>query len=484
MIHSLLPNAPTLSPAEQHGLDLLIDLARAVPVMQSSSNVVNLEVTGERKRALTVGECVARGWFIESADGVVRIDRNALEIVCDIAGASKEQASTKRDRFGRIPSMQSPLAATGRERQAIISRAAMRLRYAVIQAAGDRLVRFVAPWPDGRRWAAALTHDLDVVSYWPLFSALRVAELARKRELARASRVLAAAGRAIGKAPVRDGVQSILREEQKHGIRSTWFVLCGTPSFSSWRQGDLTYLPESAQARQIFADIGLHNGEIGLHGSFETLYRGDAFAEQRERLANLAAGPIAGVRQHFLRFHPATTPSSMAAAGFAYDSSQGFADRNGFRLGVADVVPTWNASAQRATGFDEIPFCWMDRSLSKYGGIEDPAVWVKDAQTLAAECRRVEGLWVGVWHPNLVPALGFPDAPEAFSALLSSLSEEDPFFGTLGDILDWRSARRSVRVRSVGSDGAVDAELAVATRHEVVLEDANGVACATRWLGQ
>ncbi|MGI9078852.1 MAG: hypothetical protein ACR2G6_16230 [Gemmatimonadaceae bacterium] len=484
MIHSSLPNGPVLSPSAQHGLDLLIDLARAVPVMHSSPNVVHLEVTGTRKRALTVGECVARGWFIEPADGVVRIDHNALEIICDIAGAAKEQASTKRDRFGRIPSMQSPLAASGRERQAVISRAAMRFRYAVIMAAGNRPVRFVAPWPDGCRWAAAITHDLDIVSYWALFSALRVTELVRKRKLALAGRVLAAAGRAIGTTPVRAGVQSILHQEQKYGIRSTWFVLCGTPSLSSWRQGDLTYLPESAQALRIFADIGLHRGEIGLHGSFETLDRATAFTEQRERLANLAAGPIAGVRQHFLRFHPATTPTSMAAAGFAYDSSQGFADRNGFRLGVADVVPTWSASAQRPTGFDEIPFSWMDRSLSKYGGKEDPAVWIEDALVLAAECRRVEGLWVGVWHPNLVPALGFPDAPEAFSALLSSLSEGSPFFGTLGDIVNWRSARRSVRVRSVDADGAVEAELPVATRHEVVLEDADGVACATRWLPQ
>ncbi|MBC7791009.1 MAG: hypothetical protein H7Z74_13765 [Anaerolineae bacterium] len=473
-----------MSPSEQHGLDLLIDLSRAVPVVRSSPNIVHLEVTGGRKRALTVGECVARGWFIEPADGVVRIDRNALDVVCDIAGASKEQASTKRDRYGRIPSMQSPLAATGKERQAVVSRAAMRLRYAVIQAAGNRLVRFVAPWPNGRRWAAAMTHDLDVVSYWPVFSALRIAELARKRELARVGRVLAAAGRAIGTSPVRDGIQFILRKEDEHGVRSTWFVLCGTPSFSTWRQGDLTYLPEGAQARQILGDIGLHNGEVGLHGSFETLDRGDAFTEQRERLAKLAAGSIAGVRQHFLRLNPATTPTSMAAAGFAYDSSQGFADRNGFRLGVADVVPTWSASDQRATGFDEIPFCWMDRSLSKYGGVEDPAMWVQDAQVLAEECRRVEGLWVGVWHPNLVPALGYPDAPEAFSTLLSSLSEGDPFFGTLADILAWRSARRSVRVRSVGSDEIVEAELPVATRHEVVLEDANGVACATKWLPQ
>ena len=43
----------------------------------------------------------------------------------------------------------------------------------VQDAAGRRAVRYLAPWPEGRRWAAAITHDLDIVSGWPLFTTLR-----------------------------------------------------------------------------------------------------------------------------------------------------------------------------------------------------------------------------------------------------------------------------------------------------------------------
>ena len=62
----------------------------------------------------------------------------------------------------------------------IVSGAGARLREAVVQAAGTRPVRVLAPWPDGHRWCAALTHDVDVVSAWPAFTALRVAELVCK----------------------------------------------------------------------------------------------------------------------------------------------------------------------------------------------------------------------------------------------------------------------------------------------------------------
>src|SRR5438093_1206322 len=143
---------------------------------------------------------------------------------------------------------------------------------------------------------------------------------------------------------------------------------------------------------------------------------------------------------------PGATHCGMLAAGFRYDTTWGFPDRNGFRLGVADVIPAWDAIAERVIGLDEVPLCWMDRTLSKYAGIEDPRAWVAEGEALAQVCRQVEGLWVGLWHPNLTPALGFPDAPGAFHTLLDRLVAQQPFIGTLSAVVAWRATRRSIRV--------------------------------------
>src|SRR5204863_71540 len=86
------------------------------------------------------------------------------------------------------------------------------------------------------------------------------------------------------------------------------------------------------------------------------------------------------------------------------------------------------------------PFMWMDRALSKYRGIEDPSQWIDDALALADACRSVNGLWVGIWHPNLVPALGFPGAPHAYRRLVNSLVEREP----------WVAPNREVSVGIVG----------------------------------
>jgi hypothetical protein len=145
----------------------------------------------------------------------------------------------------------------------------------------------------------------------------------------------------------------------------------------------------------------------------------------------------------------------MVDAGFEYDATWGFADRNGFRLGVADVVPAWDANSAMTIPLDLLPLMWMDRALSKYTGIEDAERWVEDALELVQECRAVEGVWVGLWHPNSIEALGFPGAEAAFVHLLQTLAGDRPYFATARKIVEWRRFRRSIRAARITADGRV-----------------------------
>jgi hypothetical protein len=152
---------------------------------------------------------------------------------------------------------------------------------------------------------------------------------------------------------------------------------------------------------------------------------------------------------------PGEAQRNMVDAGFEYDSTWGFADRNGFRLGVADVVPAWDVTKSEVLPLDILPLVWMDRALSKYAGVEDAERWVEDALELIEQCRAVEGAWVGLWHPNSIEALGFPGAEPAFVHLLQVLAGERPYFATARKIVEWRRFRRSVRAARVTADGRV-----------------------------
>jgi hypothetical protein len=456
-----LPPQASLTGIERYALDLLIDLARIPPVDDSSVDVVRLLVAERDAGPADLRTCIARDWYLERGDGTVSVPSSVLRRIGAVANATAERGKTSRDRYDRVPSTENELVQAGLATDPVVSRAAARLRDAVVASAGRRPVALATPWPEGKRWAAALTHDLDVVAYWPLFTLLRVAELARKGELKRVGRAALTALQAVGRDPVAQAVRRVLDDERALGIVSTWFVLCGTPTLTTMRAGDLTYRPEGRAARAIVGALTERGSEIGLHGSFATADREELFHQQRGRLERLVGHLVVGVRQHFLRMHAGVTHRGMTAAGFRYDSTCGFFDRNGFRLGIADVMPLWDPSTERSIGLEEAPFCWMDRTLSKYGGVEDPATWVADGAALAETCRQVEGLWVGVWHPNLSPPLGYPDAPDAFRSLLTRIVAHEPFLGTLRTMVEWRSARRSLRVRRLSPDGRFDAQAAV-----------------------
>ena len=474
-----LPPLDSLTGIERYALGLLVDLAHLPPVEDPSADVVRLLVAERDAGAPDLRTCVARDWYLERGDGTVSVPRPVLRRIGDVATAATERRATARDRYDRVPSRENELVQAGLAADPVVSQAAMRLRAAVTMSAGRRPVALVAPWPNGKRWAAAFTHDLDVVALWPVFTLLRLAELTRKGELQRIGRTALAALSAIGRDPVARAVRCVLDDERAQGIVSSWFVLCGTPTFATMRAGDLTYRPEARAARAIVRVLTERGAEIGLHGSFATAERQDLFQEQRGRLERLIGQPVRGVRQHFLRIRAGVTHLGMSAAGFRYDSTCGFFDRNGFRVGIADVIPLWDPSSERSVGLDEAPFCWMDRTLSKYAGVEDPAAWVADGAALVEACRRVEGLWVGVWHPNLSPALGYPGAPGAFRSLLRNIAAQEPFLGTLGTMVEWRAARRSLRVRQVAPDGRLEAHAAVPAPHPLNLEDSGHRVLAT-----
>jgi hypothetical protein len=463
----------TLRPAERYGLEVLLDLSRLLVAERAECDLVRLTVVNRDSAGSAAADLSFKA-ALERADGEVRITTAALRGVAEVAGGAIEQRSTATDRHGRVPAAENPLVAAGQSRRPVVSLLGVELRRAVLAVAARRPVRLVAPWPEGHRWAAVVTHDLDVVEWWALFPLLRMAELGMKGDWDLVARVGRAARRSIGRDPVSRGVHSAIQLEAHHGIRATWFVICAQPSIGSLLSGDSTYRPEGPAARRILTALTQAGHEIGLHGSFATAADPKFMTAQRRTLHRLTAAPVAGVRQHFLRMHPARTQRYMVEAGFEYDASWGFADRNGFRLGVADVVPAWDDQRETSMPLDLVPLVWMDRALSKYGGVEEAGRWIEDARELARECKAVEGAWVGLWHPNTMEALGFPGAEPAFVSLLQALADDRPYFGSVYKIVQWRRFRRSVRAARVSSDGRVILTTTAGHRTVIAIEDEAG----------
>jgi len=455
------PIPDDLTPLERFALSLLLDGSGLLQVTDPGAPVVELVVAA--------GQGSVADW-LTMGDGRVTLSRAVLAEIGSIAGAVTEQNSTASDRHGRVPSSMNPQVVAGRTSEPTMDLRAAELRAAVTGAAGNRPFALLAPWPDGHPWAAAITHDVDVLSWWPLFTALRIAELGRRGKLGAVGTVAMEAFVRSSPPPALDGIRTVCREEERFGIRSTWFFLTGTPTLSRILAGDVTYRIEDRAAQEAIRLALEAGGELGLHGSFETGDLPDAFASERARLQRASGQAVNGVRQHFLRMRPGATQEKMDAAGFQYDATWGFADINGFRLGLAVPAPAWNAASSTVRTLELVPLTWMDRVQSKYQGNEDPASWIAQALELADTCRDAGGLWCGLWHPNLTAPLGFPGAPEAYAKLCEQLAQRRPWFCTLGEAVSWRQHRRSARAVRVHDNGSVT--LTASGGKELALRDA------------
>jgi hypothetical protein len=443
----------SLAPLERFALDLLVDQSRLLVLDGDGADVVvvsDVETEGQGGSHPTLW---TRSEAFDRAEARVGVPRSLLESVGVFAGTLAEQQSNASDKFGRVPSSVNDAFAAGVARNPVVSRCAIALRKAVLDVAANRPVALLKPWPDGHRWAAAVTHDLDVVEWWPAFTALRLAELAGKSEWRLIRDVLAALPSALLNNPVRRAVESILAAERDARVRASWYVLCGEPTLASMRRGDLTYRPDAALTRSLLSAIEAGEHEIGLHGSFDTMLSSDSLGRQRRHLRALTSVDVRGVRQHYLRMRPGATQRCMEDAGFAYDATFGFPDVNGFRLGAADVVAHFDAERGPSDTFDRVPLVWMDRTVSKYQRIEQPARWIDDAKELAATCAEVEGLWVGLWHTNVSTPLGYPDGERAYRTLLEMLRERRPFIAPLAEIVEWRRRRRHARATGLDARG-------------------------------
>jgi hypothetical protein len=288
-------------------------------------------------------------------------------------------------------------------------------------------------WPTLRRqptaFALFLTHDVDqpwAVHGQPVGRVARslVADLARRRDPRLAARRLTAAvgaraGR-VGRDPI-DRFDLFMQASERHGLRSTFFFQAGlTP-----RDFDFRYRISDPSMVALLRRVHERGHEVGLHASY--ISHGSEAQVRREfaalRSACAMAGfdqPTWGVRQHFLRFSVAHTWRHLAAAGLAYDTTLGFADRVGFRAGTCRRFPVFDLDERQVLDIDERPLIAMDTTLFEQLrlGLEGAA---KRVTALVDACRRERGEAVLLYHNNTLPGARFE---RHYSDLVADLAPE------------------------------------------------------------
>ncbi|MBA3679944.1 MAG: hypothetical protein H0W73_01965 [Bacteroidetes bacterium] len=195
------------------------------------------------------------------------------------------------------------------------------------------------------------------------------------------------------------------REKDPFDIYSEVSELCAAKNiplfyFFLFRTGnkyDRTVDPRSTVFTEVTERVKKRSAIIGLHPSYYSSQDKNLLKEEIETFSKNAGLSVNLSRQHYLRFDIKTTPALLIENGIVADFTMGFASNVGFRAGTSFPFYYYDLNCEEQKDLLMVPFCAMDGSYFVYDKI-DPDKMLKSLTDLAKEVKKVNGLFVSVFH--------------------------------------------------------------------------------------
>ncbi|ANW94790.1 hypothetical protein AXE80_00110 [Wenyingzhuangia fucanilytica] len=145
--------------------------------------------------------------------------------------------------------------------------------------------------------------------------------------------------------------------------------------------------------------------EVGIHPSYQSNKNSDLLPVEIKRLEKVLEKKVTISRQHFLKMSFPSTYESLINQGITNDYTLGFASQVGFRAGICNVYPFYNLHREQQRPLWLVPFQVMDGTLNQYLELE-PEQAIKEVKDLIVEVKKVNGLFVSLWHNSSLSETG------------------------------------------------------------------------------
>ena len=305
-----------------------------------------------------------------------------------------------------------------------------------------------AYWPDRRRFAVCLTHDVDETRktyQW----ITRPVRFLRSGDFQGIRNQLASLVQKIkGKEPYWT-FPDIMQIEREFGVSSTFFFLKETArtellSPESWHHWARTRSLDDPEMKVMMLALEAAGSEVGLHGSFYSYRNPELLEHEKEDLEKLTGRQIRGIRQHHLNLEIPLTWTIHQALHLSYDTSLGFKDRIGFRSGTC--FPFHPIAGEDELDLLEIPLALMDITIPM-----NSDGWAACQRIIDAVEKR-QGVLTLLWHPPVFNELEYPHAREMYQRILALCRDRGAWITNSRDISDWWTRREETRF-TMGRDG-------------------------------
>lgn len=304
-------------------------------------------------------------------------------------------------------------------------------------------------WPQGKRAAAGVGHDVDYPEVIRWLEPLRILMRQRQRGLGPALATL------TGK---RHHWQFAAWAELEKELqtRSAFYFVPRAGSLFEYATGtpDSFYDITSERFRQLFRYLAGEGFEVGLHASYLAYQSREKFAAEKQRLEEASGQMVAGNRHHYWHLNPKNIEETLLIheqVGLKYDASLIHNRYVGWRRGISQPFFPFYQAERRELRTLQIPTAWMDDQL--FGQRADnPGDRMEILQGLADRAADQQGCLLIDMHDYVFDDALFPEWARTYRQLWEYLlARGDFWFGTPAQIAEhWTTRYQTIMGASRG----------------------------------
>ena len=311
-------------------------------------------------------------------------------------------------------------------------------------------------WPNDKRFAVCLTHDVDEIRKTYQYFTRSVRHL-KRGEIRRAWYHLATffTDKFSGRNPYWT-FDEIMRIENALKVKSTFFFLNETAKVNvfrpaTWSHYARRYDFQDLKVAKLIKELASNGWEIGLHGSYESYLNVDKLRKEKDYLEETLGSTIYGIRQHHLNLKIPETWKYQEEIGLEYDTSLGFkgGEDIGFRWGTCFPFHPYNNG--EVMSLVEIPLAIMDISLTNNSDIN---IW-KECINIVDTVEKYGGVLTLLWHHTVFNEEEYPGWAEIYERIIKVCKEKNAWIINAGEIAKWWKKREESRLECGYDNGSL-----------------------------
>lgn len=180
---------------------------------------------------------------------------------------------------------------------------------------------------------------------------------------------------------------------EENDVRSYFFFMGkGLTKFDNMYKSDDVFI------EHLIKNIKQRGHYIGIHPTYNAYNQSEQFLLEKKELEKHFNTSITFGRGHYLRFEIPTTWQIWEDNGMKWDSTLGYADKEGFRCGVCYEYSVFNILTRKKLNLKEKPLIVMEGSFATYQPNVNPHDMENKIKYLMEKVKKFDGEFLFLWH--------------------------------------------------------------------------------------